>query len=309
MFFSIVMPVQNRERFVGRSVASVLAQTFADCELILVDDCSTDNSLTVMRGFEAPNVNVIARDKPGGPGGARNTGIAAARGEWIVLLDSDDELVPGALALLFEQASAAPDAVAGLWFRCRMDDGRTVPALLTAPQEWDYAGFLAFWNATSRQWRDMLYCNRRRSFARLPLPEGWMDDVKYLLDFARQFRIRAHPQVLRLYHQDADNQLVQATRRLDPRHDQAFIADRANEYRRLIADHGPAVARLAPALYGEYLESAATTATMANRRWEAAGYALAALRLSPLRLRNWIILAAAFVGPLAVLLRRRTSRG
>jgi glycosyltransferase involved in cell wall biosynthesis len=308
MFFSIVMPVYNRERHVGRSVASVLTQAFDDYELILVDDCSTDNSLAVMRGFEASNVRVIARKKSGGAGGARNTGIAAALGEWIVLLDSDDELVPGALARLFERAAAAPDTVEGLWFRCRMDDGRMIPALLTEPQEWDYAGFLAFWNASARQWRDMLYCNRRRSFALLPQPVGRMDDIKYLLDFARRFRIRAYPEALRLYHQDAGNQLVRVIRQLNPRRDQAFITDRANEYRQLIAEHGPAVAQLAPALYGEYLESAATTATMANRRWEAAGYAQMTLRLSPLRLRNWIVLAAAFVGPFAVLLRRWSSR-
>ncbi len=309
MFFSIVIPVYNREKHVGRAAASALAQTFGDFELILVDDCSSDNSLTLIRGFSAPNVQIIARDKPGGVGGARNTGIAAARGEWIVFLDSDDELVPGALDVMFERASAAPATVAGLWFRCLMDDGLIIPTRLTAPQEWDYAGFLTFWNASSRQWRDMLYCIRRASFARLPQPEGRMDDIKYLIDFAFRFRIRAYPEALRLYHQDAANQLVRVTRRLDPRRDQAFIIDRANEYRRLIADHSAALARLAPALYGEYLESAATTATMANRRWEAVGYALAALRLSPLRFRNWVVLGAAFVGPFSVVLRRWASPG
>src|SRR5579871_280379 len=113
MFFSVVMPVYNRERHVGRSVASVLGQAFDDYELILVDDCSTDSSLTMMRSFEAPNVKVIARNKSGGAGAARNTGIAAARGEWIVLLDSDDELVPGALATLSARASGAPDTIEG----------------------------------------------------------------------------------------------------------------------------------------------------------------------------------------------------
>jgi hypothetical protein len=190
-----------------------------------------------------------------------------------------------------------------------MDDGLVIPTRLTAPQEWDYAGFLTFWNASSRQWRDMLYCIRRRSFSLLPQPEGRMDDIKYLLDFAFRFRIRAYPEVLRLYHQDAANQLVRVTRRLDPRRDYAFITDRADEYRRLIADHRTALAREAPALYGEYLESAATTATMANRRWEAVCYALMALRLSPLRIRNWVVLVAALVGPFAVVLRRWTSRG
>jgi glycosyltransferase involved in cell wall biosynthesis len=309
MFFSIVIPVYNRETHIGRAVASALAQTFGDYELILVDDCSTDNSLAVMQGFAAPNVRIVTRDKLGGVGGARNTGVAVAQGDWIVFLDSDDELVPGGLDIMFERASAAPDAVAGLWFRCQMDDGQIIPARLTIPQEWDYAGFLAFWNASSRQWRDMLYCIRRHTFALLPQPEGRMDDIKYLIDFAFRFRIRAYPEILRLYHQDADNQLVRVTRRLDPRRDHAFITDRANEYRRLIADHRGALAHQAPALYGEYLESAATTATMANRRWEAFCYALTALRLSPLRLRNWVVLAAAFVGPFAVLLRRWGSRG
>lgn len=308
MFFSIVIPVHNRETHIRRAVASALAQTFGDYELILVDDCSTDSSLAVMRSLAAPNVQVLARDKRGGVGGARNTGIAAARGDWVVLLDSDDELVPGALDIMFERAAASPDAVAGLWFRCRMDDGQLIPTQLTEPQEWDYAGFLAFWNATARQWRDMIYCIHRSSFAVLPQPEGRMDDIKYLIDFASQFRIRAYPDVLRLYHQDAENQLVRITRRLDPRHHQAIIIDRANEYRQLIADHRAALAEKAPALYGEYLESAATTATMAHRRWEAVGYALTALCLVPLRLRNWVILGAALVGPFAAVVRRWTSR-
>src|ERR1044071_906289 len=104
MFFSIVIPVYNRETHIGRTVASALAQTFGDYELILVDDCSTDNSLAVIRRFAASNVRVISRDKPGGVGGARNPGVAVARGDWIVFLDSDDELVPRALDVMFERA-------------------------------------------------------------------------------------------------------------------------------------------------------------------------------------------------------------
>jgi hypothetical protein len=209
--------------------------------------------------------------------------------------------------MLAEQALAAPADVAGLWFRCRMDDGRIIPEKLTEMQEWDYDGFIDFWNHTAREWRDMLYCNRHRTFAELLQPEGRRDDTKYLLDFAKRFRIRAFPAVMRLYHQDAGNQLVTFTRRLDPRRDKDFIADRAHEYRTLMAEHGAAVAGRAPALLGEYLESAATTATMANRRQEAISFALAALRLRPLRLRNWIVLSAAFVGPAAVILRRWTA--
>ncbi len=304
MLFSIVVPVFNREKLIRRCIASVAAQDFADYELILVDDCSTDNSLAVLRQAEAANVTVVALARNEGVGGARNAGVAAASGEWIVFLDSDDELVPGALAILRDRVRRVPDTVEGLWFRARMDDGRAIPPHLTQPQEWDYPAFLAFWNQSARDWHDMLYCNRRRSFAHLPQPAGRMDDIKYLLDFGKRFRIRAFPEVLRLYHQDAANQLVVMTRRLDPWRDRETVTARADEVRNLLKEHGQALAQLAPDLYDEHLEAASTTATMAGRRAEAIVFSWRLALRSPLRRRNWILLAAAFIGPPAVRLRR-----
>ncbi len=105
MLFSIIVPVHNREKQIARSVASVTGQQFTDWELILVDDRSTDGSLALMRTMTASNLKVIARDVQRGTGEARNTGVAAAQGEWIIFLDSDDELVPGALSALAEHAS------------------------------------------------------------------------------------------------------------------------------------------------------------------------------------------------------------
>ena len=308
MLFSIVVPVFNREKLIRRCIASVAAQDFGDYELILVDDCSTDNSLAVLRQAEAPNVRVIALPRNLSTGGARNAGIAAARGEWIILLDSDDELVPDALAIAHAHVRQTPDTVEGLWFRCRMDDGRIIPPHLTQPQEWDYPAFLAFWNQCARDWHDMLYCNRRRSFALLPQPAGRMDDIKYLVDFGKRFRIRAFPEVLRLYHQDAANQLVVLTRRLDPWRDQETVVARADEVRDLLREHGEALARLAPNLYAEHLEAASTTATMAGRRREAINYSWSLAHRVPLRLRSWVLLIAAFIGPPAVRLRRWATK-
>ena len=308
MLFSIIVPVFNRERLIDRCIASVAAQDFDDYELILIDDCSTDNSLAVLRRAEAPNARVIALAKNQGVGGARNVGVAEARGDWIVFLDSDDELVPGALRILHDQVRRTPDTVEGLWFRARMDDGRAIPPHLTQPLEWDYPAFLVFWNQCARDWHDMLYCNRRRSFNRLPQPAGRMDDVKYLIDFGKCFRVRAFPQVLRLYHQDATNQLVVLTRRLDPWRDQETIIARADEVRDLLKEHGEALARLAPNLYAEHLEAASTTATMAGRRRDAIVYSWNLVWRSPRRLRSWVLLIAAFIGPPAVRLRRWATK-
>ena len=93
---SVIIPLYNKELIVERSVRSVLTQSFRDIELIVVDDGSTDRSLSVVQAVKDPRLRII-RQENGGPSKARNTGTRNARGEWILFLDADDELLPGAL--------------------------------------------------------------------------------------------------------------------------------------------------------------------------------------------------------------------
>lgn len=93
--FSVVMPVYNREKYVREAVDSVLCQTFTDYELIVVDDGSTDGTAELLQSY-GTRIQVI-RQQNRGPEVARNTGAAAARGQYIALLDSDDFLLPCAL--------------------------------------------------------------------------------------------------------------------------------------------------------------------------------------------------------------------
>ena len=95
--FSIVMPVYNREKYVCAAIDSVLSQTFAGYELIVVDDGSTDGTPEVLKSY-GNRIKVI-RQENRGPEVARNTGAAAAQGEYIALLDSDDTFFPSALAI------------------------------------------------------------------------------------------------------------------------------------------------------------------------------------------------------------------
>src|SRR5690554_2524745 len=91
-FFSVVIPVYNKEPHIARSINSVLNQSFQDVELIIVCDPSTDNSNAEVAKFTDPRIRVFHRDEPG-PGGyaARNLGIKEAKAEWIAFLDADDE--------------------------------------------------------------------------------------------------------------------------------------------------------------------------------------------------------------------------
>ena len=91
MTISAIVPVYNIESLVGRCIDSVIAQTYSDWEMILVDDGSTDGSLNVLKSYEAKDsrIKVIHQDNAG-PGPARNKGIQNASGDYIVFIDSDD---------------------------------------------------------------------------------------------------------------------------------------------------------------------------------------------------------------------------
>ena len=94
-FFSVIVPVYNKEKFVSRAIESVLSQEFSDFELIVVCDPSTDNSNAKVAMFRDERMQVFHREQPG-PGGyaARNMGIQNARADWICFLDADDEWLP-----------------------------------------------------------------------------------------------------------------------------------------------------------------------------------------------------------------------
>ena len=89
---SVVMPCFNSSRFISESIESVLAQTFSDWELIIVDDCSTDNSVEVVQSFVARDsrIKLIQLAENSGAAVARNAAIEAAQGRYIAFLDSDD---------------------------------------------------------------------------------------------------------------------------------------------------------------------------------------------------------------------------
>lgn len=86
---SVVMPVFNVEAFVSEAVQSVLSQSFRDFELIIVDDGGKDQSIPICLGFDDARIRIVQQENRG-LAGARNTGIAAALGQYIALLDSDD---------------------------------------------------------------------------------------------------------------------------------------------------------------------------------------------------------------------------
>ncbi len=296
MFFSIIVPVYDRARQIRRCLNSVVTQGFRDFELIVVDDGSQDASVARVQEVTDPRLRLILHPENRGVGPARNSAIDAARADWLIFLDSDDELTPGALELMHRFAVAAPAGLGALCFRCRMDDGQLSPRPLTSAVELDYEGYIGFLEQVRGRRGDMLRCVRRVCFEKVRYPRNRMLEDKFHLDFARHFRLRIHLEVTRLYHQDADNSLVQLLRHLDPARDRTLVLDRASGLGDLLAEHGAAIARIAPGLLGDYLQQAATSAIYAGQRGEALRYAVTLIVRSPGSARNWMILAAAVAG-------------
>lgn len=110
IFFSIIIPLYNKEKYVLHTLKSVLNQTFGDYEVIVVEDCSTDTSFEVISTFESEKVKIIKHDFNKGLSATRNTGIKNASSNYIAFLDADDVWKQTYLAELYLLIKSFPGA-------------------------------------------------------------------------------------------------------------------------------------------------------------------------------------------------------
>lgn len=87
---SIIMPSYNTANFIGETIKSVLEQTYKNWELLIVDDCSTDNTDEVVARYNDERITYMKNLKNSGAAVSRNKALNVARGKWIAFLDSDD---------------------------------------------------------------------------------------------------------------------------------------------------------------------------------------------------------------------------
>lgn len=126
---SIIVPIHNVEEFLPRCIDSVMAQTYSNIELILVDDCSTDNSLQIAQEYAQrypDKCRVVRRTQNGGSSAARNDGIQNAKGEWFAFIDSDDWITEDYVMNMYlaAQSQNADMVMCGRWHH--FPDGRDV---------------------------------------------------------------------------------------------------------------------------------------------------------------------------------------
>ncbi|AYD02474.1 glycosyltransferase family 2 protein [Neorhizobium sp. NCHU2750] len=91
---SFIIAAYNAEDTLKRAIDSALSQVGVTVEVVVIDDCSSDDTVEIAESYSDPRVRLIRQAQNGGPGKARNAGIAAATGRWIATLDSDDAVKP-----------------------------------------------------------------------------------------------------------------------------------------------------------------------------------------------------------------------
>ncbi len=108
---SVITPTYDRLDMIGRAIESVLAQTFTDWEMIIVDDCPEKPAEEVVRQYADPRIIYIKHEKNSGGAAARNTAMARATGQYFAFIDDDDEWYPDALETLCGALAGTPDTV------------------------------------------------------------------------------------------------------------------------------------------------------------------------------------------------------
>lgn len=129
---SIIMPSYNTAKYISDSIKSIQAQTYTNWELLIVDDCSTDESPHVIRSFNDPRIILLQNEKNSGAAISRNYALREAKGKWIAFLDSDDTWMPEKLEKQIKFMKDNDYAFTFTDYRICLN-GRWLPYIYTGP--------------------------------------------------------------------------------------------------------------------------------------------------------------------------------
>lgn len=269
-FFSLITAAYNRADVIARAIRSCLAQDFESFELIVVDDASTDATPAVVRGFTDPRVRLICRDTNGGPCQARNVAVDHARGEWVIVLDSDFSLQPGALSRLHVRCQAAAADTGNCISSCDWDNGWITPRP-PPPPRMNYEGYLRWLEGVEIS--EYFNCMRRDVFRTLRYANSRAWEAGFHLGLARRWSLEFQPDRLVLVHTDATNRLTTGKGALAGERMLRDAPDKLADGLTVLAEHEPALRRFAPRVLAGLQRELLKQALLAGRRGVALGIA------------------------------------
>lgn len=244
MVISIIIPTYNRAHCIGRALASVQSQRIEGLEVIIGDDASTDDTVTIVKALMS-SVRVVRLESNQGAAAARNAALKLAKGELIAFLDSDDEWLPGKLEKQITFLREHPEVgLCGSGHILACKDGSRVEFLSKNPPEWRRSLHEAqsFHGASTPLMRREVLEKVGFLDEKLRVLEDW----DWMLRIAREFRIHVLPEMLTIIHEnnpsDPDH-TVCATDYFLSKHRQEFLYYGPVHARRVISQHYENAAR------------------------------------------------------------------
>lgn len=206
---SVIVPVYNSGKYLRECIDSILAQTFSDFELILIDDGSTDDSPAICDEYAARDHRIHVIHQPNsGVSAARNAGIEAAKGQWIMFVDSDDMIKPDMVQTLLDEAERTDADIVTCDFEFLYPDGHKEPY---ATFNWNEAYVNALTDYITELWTICCGCLIRRQLFTMhvisyPIGIRWCEDfhvIVRLIFYSK--KIHRIEKCLYLYRQNEDS--------------------------------------------------------------------------------------------------------
>lgn len=213
-FFSVIVPLYNKEKYIQNAIQSILNQSFSDFELLIVNDCSTDNSLLELEKINSDKIRIIHHEVNKGLAATRNTGIKNTQSDYITFLDADDEWCPDFLKSIHHLIHNFSDAkIYATNYQEIWDTTIKYPFNGSENLVPDFKGYLNFFKINLKQG---IYCHGSVCFHKEVFEKvGYYnesirnsEDLDFNIRANYHFQLAYDANPLMVYHMQTENQLT-----------------------------------------------------------------------------------------------------
>lgn len=202
----VIVPMYNAAAFLKATVSSILAQSYKDFELLLIDDCSTDNTLQIAHSFPDPRIRVIKNEINQGAGATRNRGIECALSDYMAFCDADDIMLPDRLEKQFNFMEQHPDIdICGSFVKLINEKGDVI-GKYTFPTRHEEIAVAMFLRCAFQQSTAFIRCHSFRQSELRYKENHYAEDFDLWANAVKKLKFHILPQFL-MYYKISESQL------------------------------------------------------------------------------------------------------
>lgn len=207
---AVIVPMYNAASFLKATVESILAQTYKNFELLLIDDCSTDNTLDIAYTLTDPRVRVIKNEQNRGAGVTRNKGIESTKSTYLAFCDADDIMAPSRLEQQFKFMEQHPDIdICGSYVKLINEKGNVI-GKYTFPIKHDEIAVSMFLRCAFQQSTAFIRSSRFEESNLRYKENHFAEDFDLWVNAIKKLKFHILPQFL-IYYKISDSQLSTAS--------------------------------------------------------------------------------------------------